>query len=313
MDKIANLRASYQHLCAHIDSFTEFLLAHGELISATVYTMPTYTNLDIDAHPSNIELIPVHGKQALLESLDWMKKNSITNDQSGRIVPRLPGVIVYQHPEPLECIMRLERINVLKNDLNEAIIDISADKDIRFETVKMALPNLIKKVATRHFLFANRPVNTVSFTWAHRLTGENKTKQQVMAILQRSLDYSNKNTIADPMFSMRVEQDKLMISQLPQQSVFAIRRPIRVTPMLNLNYRKGSTPYLHERPSSKNALGIAPRNFVAHSPVFIFNDLPKVFPFKSYNQDEHPKPEPAHLDKEVLVIERLHLYLKKLS
>lgn len=311
MDKIALLKTCYQHLCDHIDSFTEYLLAGGELISATVYEYPTYTNDDIDEWPEHIKLSPIHGEQALVLALDWMKKNSIIDVQSGRIVPRLPGTIVYNHPNFLECLHRLERINIEKNHLKEAILHISENKDIRFESVKNALPNLIKKVATRHFIYANRPVKSVSFSWAHRQTGEKKTKQQVLQLLQKSLDYRNKNSIADPNFTEKVEQEIIKISQLPNLSRFVIRRPIRVTPMLNLNYMKDTTPHLVQRASSMSPFALAPKNYVAHSPVFIFNDFPKVYPFQDYEEKANHRISSAPIKGESLVIERLHLYWQR--
>jgi DNA replication terminus site-binding protein len=310
MDNIAYLKTCYQYLCDHIDSFSDFLLSDGKLISATVYEYPTFTDEDVDVWPESIELTPLNGEAALLRALDWMKKNSIVDRQSGRIVPRLPGTIVYHHPQSVECLMRLERINELKNHLKDAIANISTDEDVRFEIVKIALPNLIKKVATRHFIYANRPVKSVSFSWVHRLTGENKSKKQVLILLQKSLDYRNKNSIADPHFIERVEQDIVKISQMPQQSKFVIRRPIRVTPMLNLNYVKDTMPHLALRTASKMPSATSPKNYVAHSPVFIFDDLPKVYPFKNYNENLNKRLSPAHLDSETLVIERLYLYRK---
>lgn len=311
MDKIALLKTCYHHLCDHIDSFTEYLLSHGELISATVYEYPTYTNDDIDEWPEHIKLFPIHGEKALLLALDWMKKNSIIDEQSGRIVPRLPGSIVYNHPNFMECLHRLERINIEKNHLKDAILQISENNDIRFENVKNALPNLIKKVATRHFIYANRPVKSVSYSWVHRQTGEKKNKQQVLKLLQKSLDYRNKNSIADPNFAEKVEQEIIKISQLPHQSRFVIRRPIRVTPMLNLNYKKDTTPYLLERASSIMPLALAPKNYVAHSPVFIFNEHPKVYPFQNYEKKEHPRIASTPIKGESLVIDRLHLYWQR--
>lgn len=311
MDRVTLLKTCFRHLCDHIDSFIEYLLSSGELIEATVYQYPTYTDEDIDDWPESIELIPVQGNKALVMALDWMKNNFIIDEQSGRIVPRLPGTIVYSHPNYLECLMRLERINIEKNQLNQAILQISSDKDIRFETVKNTLPNLIKKVATRHFIYANRPVKSVSFSWAHRQTGENKTKEQVLELLQKSLNYRNKNSIADPNFTEKVEQEIFKISQLPHLSRFVIRRPIRVTPMVNLNYLKHSAPHLAQRASSKTPFALAPLNYVAHSPVFIFNDIPKVYPFQNYEEKSNPKIKSATMPEETLVIDRLHLYWRK--
>lgn len=311
MDKITLLKTCFRHLCDHIDSFTEYLLSTGELIEATVYQYPAYTDEDIDDWPETIELMPVHGKKGLVMALDWMKQNSIIDEQSGRIVPRLPGTIVYHHPNHLECLMRLERINLEKNQLKQAILQISTDKDIRFEAVKNALPNLIKKVATRHFIYANRPVKSLSFSWAHRQTGENKNKQQVLEMLQKSLDYRNKNSIADPHFAEKVEQEIIKISQLPHQSRFVIRRPIRVTPMVNLNYIKSSEPHLAQRAASKMPLALSPKNYVAHSPVFVFNDNPKIYQFQNYVRSADHTTSPLTMPGETLVVERLHLYWRQ--
>lgn len=309
MDKITNLRATYKLLGDHIDEFTELLLGKGELKAAAVYEYPAHTDNDVAQVPDSIPLTPVFDQAALLLALDSLKQNTIRDDQSGRIVPRLPGAIVYHHPDPLECIGRLERINELKNELADAILAISPDKDVRFDVVKDALPLLIKKVATRHVIYANRPVKSVSFSWAHRYAGKTLSKDQVLDMLAKSLIYSNKHTLSDPRFGLQVEEDMLTISRLPSNSRFVIRREIRVTPMLNLNYEKDSVPYLQARPSSKTPTALSPKNYVAHSPVFIFGGEPRLFPFENYTgrtgSGQQASREPIEL-----IIPRLHLYLK---
>lgn len=309
MDKITNLRASYHLLVDHIESFTEYLLGQGELKSATVYEYPAHTDDDVAHAPQSIVLTPVHQEAALLMALESIKKNTIVDDQSGRIVPRLPGVIVYHHPNPLECLSRLERINMLKNDLADAILAISPDKDVRFEVVKDALPLLIKKVATRHLIYANRPVKSVSFSWAHRYAGKTLSKTQVEDMLEKSLMYSNKHTLSDPRFGLQVEEDMVTISQLPAHSQFVIRREIRVTPMLNLNYEKDSSSYLQSRPASKTPTALSPKNYVAHSPVFIFAGNPRIYPFENYT-GRTQSTQQAGREPVELIIPRLHLYLK---
>ena len=313
MDKITELKATYALLSDHIDSFVEYLLSQGHLHSATVYQYPAHTDEDIAEWPDLIELVPVHGQEALLMALDHLKKNTIVDKQSGRIVPRLPGSVVYYHPDALGCINRLERINVLKNDLRDAIMKISDDIDVRFEAVKLALPNLIKKVATRHFLYANRPVAKLSFAWVHRQAGNNLSKKQVLDILNRSLAYRNKNTIADPNFHEMVQEDILRISQMPAASKYVIRRPLRVAPMVTLKYKPSSLPYLDSRPSSAKPNALSPTNYVAHSPIFIFNDEPLAFPFKNYVAAEHAKAQSEPNRNEELMVKRLHLFYKKPS
>lgn len=309
MDKITNLRATYKLLGDHIDEFTEFMLSKGELKAAAVYEYPSHTDDDVAQVPDSIPLTPVFDQAALLLALDSLKQNTIRDDQSGRIVPRLPGAIVYHHPDPLECIGRLERINELKNELADAILAISPDKDVRFDVVKDALPLLIKKVATRHVIYANRPVKAVSFSWAHRYAGKSLSKSQVEDMLAKSLTYSNKHTLSDPRFGLQVEEDMVTISRLPANSRFVIRREIRVTPMLNLNYEKDSVPYLQARPSSKTPTALSPKNYVAHSPVFIFAGEPRLFPFENYTGRTGPGQQASREPIE-LIIPRLHLYLK---
>lgn len=313
MDHITNVKASYKLLCDHIDSFVEYLLDKGELVSARVYQYPVFTDRDIGHSPDSIPLTPVDGQQALLLALDYLQQHAIKEEQSGRIVPRMPGTIVFQHPDPIGCIMRLDYINVLKNNLNEAITNISPKKDVRFETVKLALPNLIKKVATRHVIYANKPVKSVSFSWVNRHNGKNLSKKQVLAILKTSEEYENKNSIADPDFADYVAKEIVKISHMPDSSQFVIRRPLRITPMLNFNYQRDGLPHLKQRPSSRRSGALAPKNYVAHSPAFIFNDLPKVFPFWSYEANEQGTEQ--NLDdkqtvREQLILPRLHLYLK---
>lgn len=309
MDNISNVRATYKLLCDHIDEFTEQLLGKGELKAAAVYEYPSHTDEDVAQVPDSIVLTPVFGQAALLLALDSLKQNTLRDDQSGRIVPRLPGTIVYHHPEPLDCIQRLERINELKNELADAILAISPDKDIRFDVVKDALPLLIKKVATRHVIYANRPVKSVSFSWTHRYAGKSLNKKQVEDMLAKSLVYSNKHTLSDPRFGMQVQEDMVTISRLPANSRFVIRRELRVTPMLNLNYVKDAAPYLTRRPSSKTPTAVSPKNYVAHSPVFIFEGDPRLYTFENYTRKSASQSQATREEVE-LVIPRLHLYLK---
>lgn len=306
MDHITNLKATYHLLCQHIDSFVEYMLDKGELVNAEVYKYPVFTNKDIGLSPQLIELTPVTGEQALLLALDHLKANTIKQEQSGRIVPRLPGAIIYHHPDLMGCLERLEHINLLKNTLAQMIQGISTNKDVRFEVVRDALPLLIKKVALRHIIFANRPVKSISYSWVNRHNGKILSKKHVLDILKTSEDYQNKNSIRDPNFAEYVAQEIVTISAMPASSQFVVRRPLRITPMLNFNYYKDMPLHLTERPSSSSGAK-APKNFVAHSPAFVFNCNPKIYPFQSYDANNHVNDKPV---TDTPILPRLHLYLK---
>ncbi|MAA94503.1 MAG: hypothetical protein CML22_07465 [Rheinheimera sp.] len=290
------IRLAYQNLLDECSLLEEALLEQSSLIQAQVYMLPRFDDNDVGVTPTTIPVTAHQGEDALKLALSHIKSFKLDEKHSGRIIKRLPGVIVLSHPQALSLLQRMATINLKKAELHKLIIDSHPDKNKRFLQLVDTLPNLVKLKAFRGVLFANRPLYSVGFTWKHRQSRQKLSKRNLIQLLDKTLEYYASYQPLSP-YNEIVQKEKALISQYPATSRFIMARSLRVSPSMNLRYLKETAVHID---------GLkAPVDMIAHSPLFVFNQDVKLHPLKDYSVEDARPPRAL---PNPLVIDRLCVY-----
>ena len=220
---------------------------------------------------------------AITSSLcDFMKQESVHT----KVARRHPGILKLPYSSSEVIVPYLDKINELKTQFKKLVLTID-NNDARFEAVHSAVPGIITLSYYRQIHFSYDDVYSLRFTWMRKHSTKSLTKQLALDMLERSSHYSNPRMIDQQKWAQLVAQEKLRVSSLSASDKIKIRRPIRVTPELNV--RLGNTQRYHV----SGAL-----------PFFVFSDNKdlKIGELQSYQ----PKDDPRKRDSEYLV-ERLYL------
>lgn len=289
-----NLKLTYLHLMEQMRLAFDLITEHASDINARVFTLPAASNEDIGETVKHIDVTPISGEQAYVHSRQHYFKHTLDTQRSGRVLNRLPGVVCIQHPEPHDCITRLEAINQTKKEMKDLIQAVPGNKTERFETIAKILPDIVKLQVTRQLLFIDTPAKSVGFTWANRNAMQRMSKDDVLEKLKTTNEYAKQKEGLSDFYEM-VQEETRIISSFKGEPEFTIRRPLRVAPMMNIHYHNPKEPIIPQR---KN-----PANMVAHSPLLVFNHTPTIHPLEDFER-------PANSDQTsmTLVIPRLHLY-----
>ena len=303
MDNRMLISAIYNELIEHQRLLMATIKDDASLSSACVYTYPKYSDADIGKPVEEIPISPFTGEAALSRALAHLFDHKLDESRSGRLVRRLPGTIVIEHPEPISLLRRMHKVNQLKNELQEHIQAISPDLKKRHELISRILPDLVRIMATRDILYANKPLISVGFTWKHRQSSKTMGKSALLDTLQKTVDYFKTHQPAMNKHP-HVEEEMDIISRYPANTRFVQVRPIRVSPAMNLRYQANAERFIPDVRS--------PVDMVAHSPLWIVNQIPVVHPFHSYDsnsRNQSPRERVSLYNS--LVIPRLHIYLKE--
>ena len=297
MGNTANLKIGYADIQERLRLLFEVIDERATDIRAYVYQLPTPSNEDIGDKPTLIRVTPIDGMPAYQLAKTHSFLHTLNQERSGRVLPRLPGIVMIDHPDPLDCLSRMADINRAKDDFKGLMGNTGKDKNDRFDIVSKALPDLVKLQTFRHLLFLNSAAQTIGFSWVNRNSVKCFKKQEVIALLQKANDYYQDRQPLSAFLEM-VQKEIHEIDGYSDKAEFVIRRPQRITPMMNVRYYSPKTAIL---PNHK-----MPANIVAHSPLFVFNQSPKINDLKTYVRPDNE----ITLDDTAPVIQRLHLYEK---
>jgi DNA replication terminus site-binding protein len=295
MDSITQLKICYANIQDRLTLLFDLIEEEAESINGVVYELPVPSNDDIGKTPEIIPVTKIDGNITTALTREHYFTHKLNAQRSGRILPRLPGVITIDHPNAKECMQRLFEINQCKDVFREIVKQLSKDKNERFRIVSLALPDLVKLQVFRHILFTDTPVKSIGFSWANRSSMKRMTRDEVLTTLEKATNYYHeRQPLSD--FAELVEKEHLGISQYPKNAEFIIRRPLRVAPMMNVRFYEPKVKTLIDHNS--------PGNMVAHSPLMVFNPVEKVGMLKNYIKNVQDKA----FDNIAPVIPRLHLY-----
>jgi DNA replication terminus site-binding protein len=290
-NKIKKLHGDYLNMKERIK-----LLA-GELNelspeNCVCFSLPNLSKEDLGDEPNKILVETLTGQHALNMAIEHLSQHELKESVPGIFAPRLPGTIVLNVEEAIACDIksRINDINALKVKFAISIKRLSPSTDVRFEIVKEVLPNLIKKTAVRKILLAPEQCHRIGFTWKRFYSVRKKTPEEWDKYLENAI-VTGKHK--GPEWEQAIEMERQVLRNNNDASVFISRRPIRITPAMNLNV-------------TMNNGKTKATTVVAHSPLWVINQAPSIRGLKTFDANG-PKRKINERNEELL-IPRLHLY-----
>ncbi|BBN83944.1 DNA replication terminus site-binding protein [Pseudoalteromonas sp. A25] len=228
-----SIRSQFDLLFEQLSLFCEEI-SQAEIINATYFQLPEVTKELEDKAPTIIKVSKLQGEEAVSKIVSAYKDLYIDNKVSSKVVQRHPGLLIINDTNG-QLIKRLNNVNEAKQKFKELILEIP-NNDARFEAVHNAIPSLITLATYRKIHSENAVPYSVRFTWMTKHATKTLTKDAALDLLSRSSNYSNPRMIDQQSWQSLVEQEKIRVSSLRNESKLRIRRPTRVSPEVNVRF-----------------------------------------------------------------------------
>ncbi|MFT5715865.1 MAG: DNA replication terminus site-binding protein [Oleiphilaceae bacterium] len=286
----SRIRHQYQNILTHITLLTEVLSEATFHQKTSVHVIPTPEKDDIGSEEKQVIVEHFQGELAFAKYAAHLSKVKLNYSRVGLMSVRLPGCIVAHTKHEKEIRDRIWIINILKKEFDEYVqTHAGRTKDERFETMKDAVPDLVRKAFSRNILLAPKNVTHVSYAWSHSTSISKSQHRNVWDTRLENAVNSKRNHPDSADWEKAIHMERKALHNKNDTDYFKIKRPLRVVPIMNVKYTD------HDEQKKKTT-------YVAHSPLLILNDTPKVSTLRNYHGHSRKKIE----DKPV--IERLHLY-----
>ncbi|TCV99789.1 DNA replication terminus site-binding protein [Biostraticola tofi] len=304
IDLIDRLNNCFDQLQCGLNEMNDLMLSLKPTV-ARVFVLPEVDKGEEHQHISKIEVTQLVGQKARVTGLAHYKRMFIYDQKqntSSKSAIRLPGALCWtvdnaQYQAALEIITR---INCLKTELMKLItVESALPPEQRFDFVHQHLRGLKTLSAYRSLQVITDP-DTVRFGWANKQIIKNLTRQEVLAMLGKSLEA--KRTV--PPYSRAQWNEKLReeinaVSKLPPDIKLKIRRPVKVQPIARVWYQQQQKQIQYACPSP--LLVLCRGNATTAVPI--------VGELLNYDSDNiahrhKPKSQPTRL-----LLPRLHLYV----
>ncbi|WP_435277321.1 DNA replication terminus site-binding protein (plasmid) [Psychrobium sp. nBUS_13] len=236
-------------------------------ISAETKELPSFEERTI-----TVKQITDH-EQALALANRYLSNYFIEDNASKKFASRCPGIIQMKSEHKDYVVLRITRINRIKEEIKAAItakdeegIDLFTRSE-RFNILREAIPGVVTLKLYRKIQCIAQSLASISFTWANK---QSITKIDLES-LKKLLELNKKNI---PSESQQNEWDDFINLEIKavtdsKAKMFKFRRPVPAAPMVNLRFTDKTKAMRH-----------------AHLPIFIFgNEVIKVSPLKSYWPD----------------------------
>jgi len=308
LDLIERLNQRFTQLQLNLSEL-QSLLGGLRLLIGRVFELP---EVEKGQEHAAIEEIPVTqhvGAAALAIGLAHFQRMFIYHQKhntSAKAAIRLPGALCFavDDKQYQAALTLIDHINLMKTELSHMItVESQLPPEQRFEFVHNHLHGLKTLSAYRSLLVITDPWS-LRFGWANKQIIKNLTRQQVLEMLQKSLEAGRAVPPYDKQqWAEKVRGEIDAISKLPPTVKLKIKRPVKVQPIARVWYQDRQQQVQLACPSPLIVLcRLSPG---ATLPPHI----PQLGELLSYDQAAirhkyKPPALPAHL-----VIERLHLYV----
>ncbi|WP_279045747.1 DNA replication terminus site-binding protein [Cedecea davisae] len=282
-------------------------LGELRLLSGRVFTLPEIEKSKEHDPLSSIQVTQRVGQDAHEAAVAHFTRMFIQQQSekaSSKAAVRLPGAVCYAVTEgPFrETTALIKQINQLKQALEQIIsIESGLPSSQRFEWVHRHIPGLITLNAYRTITQPETP-DTVRFGWANKQIVKNLSRQQVLEMLEKSL---NAGRAVAPwskeQWAERVTQEINDVASLPENARLKIKRPVKVQPVARVWYQAQQKQVQLACPSP---LVVLCRQDNGETPP----DLGELLNYDAENIRHRYKPKAQPLR---LIIPRLHLYCEE--
>ncbi|SMG54801.1 DNA replication terminus site-binding protein [Cedecea sp. NFIX57] len=302
-DLIERLTSTCRELQQHL-AMLKAQLGQLRLLSGRVFTLPEIEKSKEHDPLSKIEVTQYVGQEAHQAAVAHFTRLFIQQQSektSTKAAVRLPGVLCYsvnaeQYQQTFEL---LEDINRLKHALEQIIsVESELPSAQRFEWVHHHIPGLLTLNAYRAITLLETP-DTVRFGWANKQIVKNLSRQQVLEMLEKSL---NAGRAVPPwtkeQWAERVAQEIDDVQRLPESIRLKIKRPVKVQPVARVWYQAQQKQVQYACPSP---LIVLCKQESGETPP----DTGELLNYDAENIQHRYKPKAQPLR---LIIPRLHLY-----
>ncbi|QIX98084.1 DNA replication terminus site-binding protein [Cedecea sp. FDAARGOS_727] len=282
-------------------------LGELRLLSGRVFTLPEIEKSKEHDPLSSIQVTQRVGQDAHEAAVAHFTRMFIQQQSekaSSKAAVRLPGAVCYAVTEGQfrETTALITQVNQLKKALEQIIsIESGLPSSQRFEWVHRHIPGLITLNAYRTITQPETP-DTVRFGWANKQIVKNLSRQQVLEMLEKSL---NAGRAVAPwskeQWAERVTQEINDVASLPENARLKIKRPVKVQPVARVWYQAQQKQVQLACPSP---LVVLCRQDNGETPP----DLGELLNYDAENIRHRYKPKAQPLR---LISPRLHLYCEE--
>jgi DNA replication terminus site-binding protein len=229
VDTEKNIKEAFTQLESSLREFIALLLQE-EITTAKVFHYPRITK---EATHDAYEFIPVTeetGSPAITKAITAYGQFRGNYGDSTKSVFRLPGVLGVKTENEGRLISTVNKLNSAKDAFRDACALLDAED--RFEIVHRLYPRLIYLQVVRHIHVSIGPLKSVNFTWGTSMSTTALPVSEALEMVTEKLT-SGASSYED------AQRDIQTIKALGPSQKLALRRSVKVRPLVNLNIGKG--------------------------------------------------------------------------